>query len=97
MIAAATDELIDIDSAGTQIVQVHAVDRGITLVTVTHDPNVARRADRVIVLRDGRIVRRVLGREVSSLAELFEFDGVEDGNGTGSDAPADAAHAEPAP
>ncbi|MFL6203522.1 MAG: ABC transporter ATP-binding protein [Thermoanaerobaculia bacterium] len=45
---------------------------GITLVVVTHDPNVARRADRIIVLVDGRIVRRVQGSEVGSVADLFE-------------------------
>jgi putative ABC transport system ATP-binding protein len=44
---------------------------GITLITVTHDPNVARLADRVIVLRDGAIVRRVPGREVRDLGSLF--------------------------
>ena len=44
---------------------------GITLVVVTHDPNVARRADRIIVLVDGRIVRRVQGSEVASVADLF--------------------------
>ncbi|HEX6864721.1 MAG TPA: ABC transporter ATP-binding protein, partial [Thermoanaerobaculia bacterium] len=37
---------------------------GITLIVVTHDPNVARRADRIIVLVDGRIARRVQGSEV---------------------------------
>ena len=47
-------------------------DEGITLVVVTHDPNVARRADRIIVLVDGRIVRRVKGAEVASVADLFE-------------------------
>lgn len=31
---------------------------GLTLVVVTHDPAVARRARRVLVLEDGRIVRR---------------------------------------
>ena len=46
-------------------------DEGITLVVVTHDPNVARRADRIIVLVDGRIARRVQGSEVASVADLF--------------------------
>jgi putative ABC transport system ATP-binding protein len=32
---------------------------GLTLLVVTHDPRVARRADRVIILADGRIVNRV--------------------------------------
>ena len=44
---------------------------GITLITVTHDPNVARLASRVIVLSDGAISREVEGRDVSSLDSLF--------------------------
>ena len=47
-------------------------DEGLTLIVVTHDPNVARRADRIIVLVDGHIVRRVQGSEVASIADLFE-------------------------
>jgi putative ABC transport system ATP-binding protein len=47
-------------------------EEGITLIVVTHDPNVARRADRIIVLVDGRVVRRVQGSEVGSVADLFE-------------------------
>jgi putative ABC transport system ATP-binding protein len=39
---------------------------GITLVVVTHDPNVARRAERVVVMADGRIVRRLRGDELSA-------------------------------
>jgi putative ABC transport system ATP-binding protein len=35
---------------------------GLTLVVVTHDPNVARLAGRVLVMTDGRITRR-LGRD----------------------------------
>jgi putative ABC transport system ATP-binding protein len=33
-----------------------ASERGVTLLTVTHDPLVARRSDRVVELRDGRVV-----------------------------------------
>jgi ABC-type lipoprotein export system ATPase subunit len=31
-------------------------EEGLTLILVTHDPNVAARADRLITVRDGRIV-----------------------------------------
>jgi putative ABC transport system ATP-binding protein len=42
---------------------------GLTLIVVTHDPNLARRAQRVLVLADGRIVERVGGRQlVAALA-----------------------------
>jgi putative ABC transport system ATP-binding protein len=37
---------------------------GLTLVVVTHDPNVAHRARRVVILEDGRVVRRGLGAEI---------------------------------
>jgi putative ABC transport system ATP-binding protein len=40
--------------------------RGLTLVVVTHDPSVARRADRVIVMVDGRVSRRVAASEVGA-------------------------------
>jgi putative ABC transport system ATP-binding protein len=39
---------------------------GLTLLVVTHDPKVARHANRVIVLADGQIVKRVKGEELSA-------------------------------
>jgi putative ABC transport system ATP-binding protein len=42
-------------------------DDGLTLVVVTHDPNVARRADRVIVMVDGKVARRMKGSEVPAI------------------------------
>jgi putative ABC transport system ATP-binding protein len=52
-------------------------EEGLTLVLVTHDPNVASRADRLITVRDGRIVadeavQPDAEREVES--ELIGFD-----------------------
>ncbi len=41
--------------------------RGLTLVLVTHDPGVARRADRVITLVDGRIVSRMRGADLGDV------------------------------
>ena len=37
---------------------------GLTLVVVTHDPGVARRAGRVLVMADGRVVDRMRGGEL---------------------------------
>ncbi len=44
---------------------------GMTLIVVTHDPDVARRAERVIILEDGRIVRRLPGKEMTTLADVL--------------------------
>jgi putative ABC transport system ATP-binding protein len=44
---------------------------GLTLITVTHDASVARRADRVLILEDGRIVRTVPGSELTTLTEAL--------------------------
>jgi putative ABC transport system ATP-binding protein len=41
-------------------------DDGITLVVVTHDPGVARRAERILLMTDGRIARRLLPQELGA-------------------------------
>ena len=45
-------------------------DKGLTLIVVTHDPSVARRADRILVMRDGCVAERLAGSELggSSIA-----------------------------
>jgi putative ABC transport system ATP-binding protein len=58
-------------------------DGGLTLVVVTHDPAVAQRADRVIVLRDGRVVARAPATDVGRV--LSEILGAES---PAADAPA---------
>jgi putative ABC transport system ATP-binding protein len=45
---------------------------GLTLVVVTHDPAVGRRADRVLRMLDGRIVERVAGRELPDAIGVLE-------------------------
>jgi putative ABC transport system ATP-binding protein len=37
---------------------------GLTLLVVTHDPQVARRAERALVMADGRLVRRLTRQEL---------------------------------
>ncbi len=44
---------------------------GLTLVVVTHDPAVARRAQRVLVLKDGRVVHRGEGTHIQQAVEIL--------------------------
>lgn len=66
-------------------------DDGLTLIVVTHDPNVARRADRLLVLVDGRIAKRMPASEIRSLDDLFALP-TADSSGT---AAVDAAEIAP--
>ena len=49
-------------------------DDGLTLVVVTHDPKVAQRADRVLVLVDGSIERRVAPGQMAEILSLLAED-----------------------
>ena len=48
---------------------------GLTLVVVTHDPDVARLADRVLILADGRVARRLSGEQMSQLTGFSDLAG----------------------
>ncbi len=58
--------------SGRQVVQLFSElwRAGRTLILVTHDPNIASLAARVVELRDGRVARDVPADEVSHLPEL---------------------------
>jgi len=44
---------------------------GLTLVVVTHDPAVARRARRILVLKDGRVVHRGDGAHIHEAVDIL--------------------------
>lgn len=46
-------------------------DAGLTLIVVTHDLKVARRADRIVVLVDGRIAKRVRGDQIDEVLAIL--------------------------
>ena len=48
---------------------------GLTLLVVTHDLAVARRADRVLVMQDGEILKCVAGSSLTSLVDALEGAG----------------------
>ena len=49
-------------------------DDGLTLLVVTHDPKVARRADRIIVLVDGQVAKRVRGDQIAEVLAILAED-----------------------
>jgi putative ABC transport system ATP-binding protein len=53
--------------SGDQILDIleSLCEKGMTLAVVTHDPSVAQRSDRVLILRDGEIVGRTPGAEIA--------------------------------
>ena len=60
-------------AAGRQVLELlERLNReGLALIVVTHDPEVARRASRVILLDDGRVVRRMPGSALTTVAEIL--------------------------
>jgi putative ABC transport system ATP-binding protein len=69
-------------------------DRGITIVLVTHEHDIAACASRVVTFRDGRIVSDVTQAEpVDAAAELHELPPPEPAHAEGEDDAADPAAA----
>lgn len=50
--------------------------RGWTVAMVTHDPNAALRADRIVFLRDGRVAGEVAGNAADARERIGAFAGV---------------------
>jgi putative ABC transport system ATP-binding protein len=50
---------------------------GLTLIVVTHDAQVAQRANRIIVLLDGQIVKRVRGDQIAEAMAVLAGPGEE--------------------
>ncbi len=73
----------NLDSASGAVVMSllrKVVDRGQTVVMVTHDPGAAALADRVVFLRDGAIVDQVEGGDTDRVIDVFRT--VEGGAGS---------------
>ena len=47
---------------------------GLTLLVVTHDPRVAHRADRILVLVDGKVAERVAGDQIDKVLKILAGD-----------------------
>jgi putative ABC transport system ATP-binding protein len=64
-----------LDSANAQAVLAllrHCADQGQTVVMVTHDAGMAQRADRVLVMRDGRIVEAGGGPDAAGVSQASD-------------------------
>ena len=60
-------------------------EEGITLVTVTHDPQIAHYADRVIFIKDGQIERVTRGSEHERMVEMLKKEiSFEEATGLGA-------------
>lgn len=69
-------------------------ERGITIVLVTHEHDIAACASRVVTFRDGRIVSDVREKSLDAAAELEKLPPPEVGTGANDDDSADPAAAE---
>jgi ABC-type lipoprotein export system ATPase subunit len=61
-------------------------DGGLTLLVVTHDAKVAQRADRIVVLLDGRIVQRAASDHIGDVLELLASVDDDDGDAAAEEA-----------
>jgi putative ABC transport system ATP-binding protein len=61
-------------------------DGGLTLLVVTHDAKVAQRADRIVVLLDGRIVQRAASDHIGDVLELLASVDDDDGDAAAGEA-----------
>jgi putative ABC transport system ATP-binding protein len=61
-------------------------DGGLTLLVVTHDAKAAQRADRIVVLLDGRIVQRAASDHIGDVLELLASVDDDDGDAAAEEA-----------
>ncbi len=52
-------------------------DDGLTLLVVTHNPRIAQRAGRIIMLKDGRVAERLRGDQIGRVIELLAQEDTE--------------------
>jgi ABC-type lipoprotein export system ATPase subunit len=60
---------LDSQSGAEVVALMRELNRGLgtTIIIVTHDPSVARRADRILLMRDGRIIGERCAEEMTNL------------------------------